>query len=173
WLELFGLRLQPDAIAIGFCVNDLLPTDRSEWRRHYAANRAVQWLNEHSIAFYSLQRSLYRLAVRVPRYLSKRKPEPSFDEVTEQGWPEVEAAYRRIAAHARARNLPVFLIIFPSRVDAEREVSQNLRCRLKHFAAEHGWAAIDLLDVFAADPNALFLPKDLLHPSALGHQRAA
>jgi lysophospholipase L1-like esterase len=172
WLELFGLRLQPDAIAIGFCINDLLPTDRSEWRRHYAANRVVQWLNEHSITFYSLQRTLYRLAVRVPRYLSKRKPEPSIDEVTDQGWPEVENAYRRIAARARERNLPVFLIIFPNRVDAEKEVSHNLRRRLKDFAAEHGWAVIDLLDVFAVDPTAMFLPKDLLHPSALGHQRS-
>jgi lysophospholipase L1-like esterase len=173
WLELFGLDLQPDALAIGFCYNDIIPADRSEWAAKYAANRATQWLNEHSIAFFSFQRSVQRLGARLPLFLKKPPPGPSPDEVIARNWSNIEEAYRRIARHARERGLPVILIIFPTRDHAEGKRHDDLAQRLQAFAREEGWLVVDLLETFRADPEGRYLPEDCLHPSPLGHRCAA
>ena len=173
WLECIGLDLEPDALAIGFCWNDIFPSDRSEWATKYAANRTTQWLNERSVVFYSLQRGLQRLLARAPRFLGHAPPGPTRDEVIGQNWLLIEQSYRRIARHARERHLPVVLILFPTRFDAEGLATDDLRERLQKFSRAEGWEVIDLLSVFRTDPNALYLPDDQLHPTAQGHRKAA
>lgn len=173
WLERIGLGLEPDALAIGFCWNDVFPSDRSEWSTRYGANGATEWLNGHSLTFYQFQRGIQRLQARVPSYIGKQAPGPTCAERVEAGWPAIEHAYTRIAARARQHELPVFLILFPTRFDAEGLIDDGLRARLNTFAAQEGWSVIDLREVFAADPDALYLPSDNLHPTVLGHQRSA
>jgi lysophospholipase L1-like esterase len=173
WLEDLGLALQPDAIAIGFCCNDVLPSDRSEWTTKYGAHRFIQWCNENSIAYYGLQRGLQRLAVRLQRYLHPRPTDSRFEDVVERNWPFVEEAYQRIACRARERHVPVYLIMFPGRADVRGLVKHSLRRRLQAFCDEAQWRMIDLFDVFLDDPERLYLPQDDLHPSVLGHRRAA
>jgi lysophospholipase L1-like esterase len=173
WLEIFGLDLQPDAIAVGFCGNDVLPSDRAEWQAQYAANRVSQWLNEHSIACYGIQRSLQRLAARLPRYVGVEHTAASFEEHVERSWPRIEEAYGRIARHARERNLPVYLFVFPSRADVRGLTKHSLRRRLRELCEREHWEMVDLFDVFRAHPDQLFLRDDELHPTPLGYQRTA
>jgi lysophospholipase L1-like esterase len=173
WLEALGLDLEPDAIAIGFCCNDVLPSDRSEWTTKYGANQVSQWWNEHSIAYYGLKRGLHRLVARVPRYLHPQTADSSFEDMVERNWPLVEKAYQRIACRARERHVPVYVIMFPGRADVRGLVEHSLRRRLQTFCNNAQWQMIDLFEVFRAEPERLYLPEDDLHPSVLGHRRAA
>jgi lysophospholipase L1-like esterase len=173
WLEVFGLALQPDAIAIGFCCNDILPSDRAEWTTKYGANQASQWWNEHSIAYYGLQRGLQRLAARVQRYFHPRPTDSCFEDMVEHNWPFVEMAYRQIACRARERHVPVYVIVFPAKEDVQGFFQHSMRRRLQAFCDEAQWQMIDLFEVFRAEPERLYLPDDGIHPSVLGHRRAA
>jgi lysophospholipase L1-like esterase len=165
WLEEFGWPLEPDVIAVGFCANDGDPSDRQGFsRKQRITNRVNRWLTEHSALAYKLQRvglSTVTLA------------EQGRSSTAVTGWPFIEANYRRLAARARARGVPVVLLIYPTLELLSGLPAEDYGGRLKDLARELDWEVIDLAPAFATDPVPLFIPGDPVHPSARGYQQAA
>jgi lysophospholipase L1-like esterase len=168
WLDLFGLNLEPDALAVAFCPNDVSTTNRAAVHRSVAAEGAGRWLAEHSIVCYNLQRGVHWLQARLGLVANPVAP-PAQEGLN--GWAAVEAAYRQIASRARERGLPVVLIIFPSVDELEGRVKTDVPAKLHALGQELGWHVIDLAPVFADDPESLFLPHDPIHPNPAGYAR--
>jgi lysophospholipase L1-like esterase len=168
WLDVFGLAMEPDAIAVAFCPNDVNASDRAAVDRSFGCEGASRWLAEHSIVCYNFQRGVQWLQVRLGLVSNPVLP-PT--EGLVGGWPEVETAYRQIANRARERGLPVILIIFPSRDELEGRVNTDVPAQLHALGRELGWHVIDLAPIFAEDPGALFLPNDPIHPNPEGYAR--
>ena len=165
WLEEFGWPLEPDAIAVGFCANDGDPSDRHGFsEKQRITNRFNRWLTEHSALAYRLQRvglSSVTLA------------EEGKSSTAVTGWPFIEANYRRLAARARARGVPVVLLIYPTLTLLCDSEADDYGGQLKDLGRQLGWEVVDLTPAFATDPENLFLPGDPIHPNARGYQRAA
>jgi lysophospholipase L1-like esterase len=176
WLELFGWKLQPDALAIGFCRNDIFPSDRSTTAQTRAGElphgALADWLTEHSIVAYKLQRWLWHLQVHLRRNHGNVPGAASTPGML-SGWPAVEEPYRRLADSARRWHVPVTLIVFPTLDTLEGRNTDDLSERLQRLGKELGWSVVELNDAFRADAPILFCPQDPIHPSAAGHERAA
>jgi lysophospholipase L1-like esterase len=186
WLELFGWNLQPDALAIGFCRNDIFPSDRSPMRSGRSrGGSAVQsaaaelthgaladWLTEHFIVAHKLQRWLWHIQAHLARMRGKM-PSAASASGAPSGWPAVEEPYRRIADSARRQHVPVTVIVFPTLDTLEGRTTDDLSERLWSLGKELGWNVVDLNDAFRADAPNLFCPRDPIHPNAAGCERVA
>lgn len=174
WLEHFGWRLQPDALAVAFCRNDVCTSTRSPQLAREPVGAGLRWLTEHSILAYRLQQAVWHLQARTdPSAVNMASAASETPEVAVGGWPQVEQSYRRIAAAARARGLPVVLIIFPTLDLLEGREHDDLSERLTQLGHELGWTVIDLAEAFQDGPANLFAPNDPVHPNAEGYHRAA
>jgi lysophospholipase L1-like esterase len=161
WLEEFGWRLEPDVVTVAFCRNDLDPSDREHSVKRHATGAAVRWLTEHSATAFYLERLTWFGRAALNRSGAPAGPAP---------FAVVEEPYRRIAAGARERGVPVVLIVFPTLDLLQGKAHDDLSGRLRRLGDELGWRVIDLGDALDADP-ALFLPGDPVHPSAEGYRR--
>lgn len=170
WLEIFGWRLEPDALVVAFCRNDLGRSDRATPQACEPTGARLRWLTEHSILACNLQRAVWYAQAR---FGGARPAAAANDEAQGSGWTLVEQSYRRIAASARARGVPVVLVIFPTLDLLEGRAPDDLTARLTALATELGWTAIDVSAAFESDPAGLFVPDDPIHPNADGYQRAA
>jgi lysophospholipase L1-like esterase len=173
WLELFGWQLEPDALAIGFCRNDLCPSDRAAPRARESMGASLRWLTEHSILACRLQKAVWYVQARLGGATPTLSASAATQHAELSGWPLVEQSYRRIARAAQARGLPVVLVIFPTVDLLEGRQPDDLSARLSALGAELGWTVIDVSGAFATNPVELFAPKDPVHPNAEGYQRAA
>jgi lysophospholipase L1-like esterase len=173
WLTLFGWDLEPDAIAIGFCRNDVQPSDRTSSLAHQRLDRVSSWLTEHSLLAFQVEQGVRHLQRRLG-LLSATVPITEGQEHAGvlAGWPLVEESYRRLDRLARARNLPVILVIFPKLPLINGRPFDDFSDRLQTLGNELGWTVIDLVDAFARDSEELFFPEDAIHPNEAGHERA-
>jgi lysophospholipase L1-like esterase len=171
WLERYGWQLEPDALAIGFCRNDLNPSNRAAPHAREPVGTGLRWLTEHSIVAANLQKAVWygqaRLGLAAPVLTAPA------DERQLTGWPLVEDSYRRIARSASARQVSVVLVVFPTLDLLEGRQTDDLTERLTALGTELGWTVIDVSGAFAHDPVPLFAPRDPVHPSAAGYDRAA
>lgn len=173
WLEAFGWRLEPDALIVTFCRNDVCPSRRQVSDAHRsAAGKAGEWLSEHSLIFFKLE----RLAVRARAGWAGSSGQQqmvvdSYAPLT--GFPYVEQAYRRLAASARAHGVPVSLAIVPTLETLSGSKSDDLTAQLTVLGQELGWRVIDLAPAMMPVEASLFLPNDPVHPSAAGYARIA
>lgn len=174
WLDLFGWRLQPDALAIAFCRNDIGPSQRAPSLAHRPTGAALRWLTEHSILAHKLQHGLWHLENRfgLASATLPTPPEAKPDEVL-SGWALVEQSYRRLARLARERNLPVVLVVFPTLDLLEGRAADDFSKRLQTLGKELDWTVIDVGDAVGPDAARLFVPGDPIHPNAEGYRRAA
>jgi lysophospholipase L1-like esterase len=164
WLEEFGWQLEPDVVAIAFCRNDVYPSDRSNGKLRTATSAPVSWLTEHSVVAFYLERGVWFGQARLASRFGRQDAPPSFEAV--------EEPYRRLAARARERRVPVVLIVFPTLDLIEGRETDDYSERLQRLAKELGWGVIDLDAAFRDDVASLFLPNDPVHPSAAGYRRA-
>jgi lysophospholipase L1-like esterase len=172
WLELFGWPLEPDILAIGFCRNDVEPSQRStkggDKAGELPSSVVSRCLTEHSIFAYKLQRFLWHQQVHLAR-AGVRAGLPSLRSADPGGWSFVEAAYRRIADSARQHHTPVILIVFPTLTLLQGQKTDDLSERLQHLGHELGWQVIDVADAMCSDPASLFCEGDDFHPNAAGY----
>jgi lysophospholipase L1-like esterase len=175
WLEQFGCALQPDALAIGFCRNDICPSIRLKGLWSLDSRWAIgNWLLEHSIVCYKLHRHYWRWRAHVARQKGETLPEQTPDANQLIGWPLVEVSYRKIDRIAKAHNWPVVVFVFPSLELLQGKAPfDDLTQRLQALGRELGWTVIDLADAFQPQPATLFVPDDDIHPNPEGYRRAA
>jgi lysophospholipase L1-like esterase len=171
WLELFGLHLEPDVVAVQFHPNDLNPSARHGRLEKTFVGPVGRWLSENSVLAYKTQRALLTLYAYALSALGHPSPATAKSEDLVGGWQSVEQAYRRIASVARGKNLPVMLIVFhtPDRLP-DFEVD-DLSPKLRSLAKELGWEILDLAPALRISSASLFLPST--HPSPAGHLRIA
>lgn len=176
WLEEFGWPLAPDALVVVFCRNDLTPSRRRAGDFHRSLAGGVgDWLASHSLLYFKLE----RLALRLQAYWSSQEAVRQLvvdDAAPVTGWPFVEQAYRRLAASAQARNVPVTLAICPTLDILTGKQQDDLSERLTALGRELRWSVIDLAPALSPPPTELtrlFLPNDPIHPSAAGYARLA
>ncbi|HMP61376.1 MAG TPA: SGNH/GDSL hydrolase family protein, partial [Gemmatales bacterium] len=173
WLEEFGWPLQPDALLVVFCRNDVSPSQRQKSDVHRSsAGRLGQWLTERSLLAFKLERGLARLrAAALGREGQKSLVVAAAAEL--EGLPFVEQAYRQLAASARERGVPVTLLIVPTLDLLTGKEADDLSPRLTALGDELGWRVIDLEPALLPADPAWFLPDDPVHPSAAGYARLA
>jgi lysophospholipase L1-like esterase len=129
----------------------------------------VRWTVEHSILAGKLQRAFWRLqASTVDPAEAIREFHPPL-----VGWPFVEHSYRRLAELAAARGLPVLLLDFPSLAETAAFGTDDYSERLDRLGSELGWPVIHVAPAWGDASSQLAWPEDLLHPNAVGHERAA
>jgi len=172
WLELYGLDLEPDALAIGFCRNDLQPSRRSQFGSVRGTDGLGQWLTDHCLLAYRLQRMLWSVEARLGWASATETTKDEVNRDPIQGLLHVETAYRRIVRVARERQLPVTLLLFPTIDMFPSRQPDILTVRLTELAREEGWKVIDLAPAFAQDTASLYIPNDPVHPSAAGFVKA-
>lgn len=175
WLELFGWSLEPDVLAVVFCANDMNTARRSQSDVRRDAGGLSQWLTDHSLIAYRLQRLIWGSMARLGLAGVNKVPANSAsDKARPVGWPFVEHEYRRIDAAARGRKVPVILMVFPTLEDADGHGKSETSQRLHAISRKLGWNIIDLAPAFAGDDATnLYLPGDPVHPNAQGYARAA
>lgn len=174
YLERF-VRLRPDALVLGFCLNDFLPSMTVV--AHGAGRRMAQQAFEPigTVSPFWFRRSaLYRL-VRL-RGIELRRGGLWSPETVKRQTGAVREALARIARWARERDAALLVLVYPHLV-AEDAYLRAARLRalaiLEALAIPH----VDL----AADYAALGLdlaalrrtPDDVVHPNADGHEVAA
>ncbi len=168
WLEEFGWPLQPDALFVAFCRNDTCASPR---KASPVNSKVSQWLSEHSLLYFKLER-IYgraRAAWNGPAGEITSLVDP---KASMEGWPMVEQAYRQIAASAKAKGVPVAILIWPTMDYLSGKQPDDLTSKLNGLAAELGWQVIDLEPAFKPCDAKMFLAGDPVHPSAYGFAKA-
>jgi lysophospholipase L1-like esterase len=175
WLS----RLRPDALVVGYCLNDAEPSEQEALRalqRGIASRRPARGPSR----FLHRTSRVYRLLYDTLENLRRRRAlvryyHALYDD--ESGWPPARrslAGFRELAAR---RRIPFLLVVFPifdSQLDG-RYRYDRLHRRLRETAEELGIDLLDLLPYYrvidarrlAADP---FVDG---HPSELAHRIAA
>jgi hypothetical protein len=175
-----GFAYGPDAVVLGFVLNDSEDENAAEERR------ARDWVEEKrerkSKARKFLNRSLlYRLVTgriyatienrrRTRAYLSQFAPDYP-------GWVACQKALKLMGSVCRERGVPLVVMIFPlfgQPLDASYPFA-DLHARVAHAAGEAGARVVDLLPVYRG------LRWDVLvvdgaddeHPNEIGHRLAA
>jgi lysophospholipase L1-like esterase len=159
WLELFGLSLEPDVIAIQFHPNDLSPSTRGGRISESFAGEFARWLSENSVLAYKTQRGLLALSAYALSTLGYTSPAEAIPKNPIQGWSLVEQSYRRIANRARERNLPVILLIFHTPDQLGGLQADDSVPKLQSLGTELGWHVFDLAPAFTNFSPSLFPPQ--------------
>jgi lysophospholipase L1-like esterase len=188
WFEREGQALAPDALVVGFVLNDvteklalvryggkgegwqLARTAHSSLERFLSGSALYTMLRE-GVAVLRFGRDVRFGATAVEtrdvRQLVEDPERPGF----ERAWKITLNNLERLFALARERNVPALLVVFPYRFQlAAPAATAGPQRRLEEFARERGIAHVDLLPSFAGD-ESLFL--DASHLSKAGHARAA
>ena len=123
------------------------------------------------VAYY-LQRLVWRVQSWFGQStIATRDLNPGAPKIT--GWDLIETSYRTIAHRAQRRDVPVLLLIFPTRPWVEAQTPPLRVRQLTTLAQDLSWTVVDLSSAFQGDTESLFLPDDPVHPSAQGYERAA
>jgi hypothetical protein len=97
--------------------------------------------------------------------------EPLPEEI-ETAWRLTEEELSALAASARARDVPLWLVAFPFRFQIGESLPPRPQDRLARWAAAEQIPYVDLTGLFAElGPQAAFLDHD--HPTPSGHRAAA
>lgn len=187
WLEAEGLGYAPDAIVVGFVLNDVTEKlaltrygGRGEgWQLERTARGIVdRWLSGSGLLSV-LRDGFARLrfgpdvvggAAAVETEDVRRLVEDARRPEFERAWSITTNNLQRLFAVARREGIPALLVVFPYALQLEDPAgTSGPQQRLARFASESAIAQLDLLDDLAGD--GLFL--DASHLSAAGHARAA
>lgn len=172
FLKQFGDRLHPDAVVLGYCLNDPVPGNtqtlviiRRENKKFNWLARTNYWLISHSMLYLQLKNILnvYRL-----RHGYMQAYRPLYNEAS---WERSRTALLELVNWTRARQIPFFLVVFPHRDQLIDEVptDDHPQRLLAGLSREAGFGLLDLRSVL--DPDD-YLTNDALHLDKRGMDKA-
>ena len=174
------LKLSPDLVILGFCLNDPEPSDPGELA---ALQEPLERRRPHG----EVERLLYRRSTLVrtvyDRLENTRQQRAFGDHYADlyrddsRYWRDCVAALRSMRDKLAARGIPFLVVVWPI-FDSQLDQSYNYRelhAKLGRTLRELDVATVDLLPVFAGlDANRLAVtPFTDPHPSELAHRIAA
>lgn len=180
-----GLRFDPDLIIVGFTLGDaeLGTLGLKDAKNQIGLIRVKEWVKNHFALYGFLRLRLNRLLDRL--HAARSGGEIGGSAVIplrraakgeeDAAWQRCRRSLHDIAAVARARNIPVVLVIFPLLVNLDE--TYPFRAEHALVAAtgrESGAVILDLLPEFLGlDPATLWVAPTDSHPNARGHAIAA
>jgi lysophospholipase L1-like esterase len=187
YLERHGLALQPDAVIVQFCLNDV--GERYAALAEYGGNNFFLGVDtrttvrgiygvllRHSSAFEAAARAAQRMARRHERYravsLSAERLSPGLERAWERTLEEIDA----IRGLASRKGIPILLLIAPFRFQVEDPARlRKPQDRLVAFARSRSLPYVDVLEAMSALGREAALPlfNDDSHFSEAGHLMVA
>lgn len=182
YLRLEGLDLDPDAVVLQFCLNDVVERYAALAElggdSHFlgvdtrAAARGLDgWLVRNSRAWHALLRGLQRLSLGREalrgRDLARERLEGEVRTAWERMLGELDSAHD----HVRDAGLPFVLLIAPYRFQVEEPNTRQPQDRLLAWASAREVSAIDVLEELERLPESTARAafNDATHFSELGH----
>ncbi|MCP4656660.1 MAG: hypothetical protein GY856_14705 [bacterium] len=186
YLELYGLALEPDAVVVQFCLNDV--GERYEALAQYGGNNyflgvdtreAVRGLQgtliRNSRAYEAVVRALQGQARGREEYRARNLARDQLSPAQERAWQQMLRELDGIRRLAAEHDLPLLVLIAPFRFQIEEPGRRQPQDRLLELARGHGPPTIDVLgELEELSPGlAAAAFNDETHFSELGHALTA
>lgn len=184
-LETQGLPLQPRAVLLQFCLNDVfepylrLASLGGDAHMLGIDTRAAigglhGWLVRTSRGYERLVRWRQRRARRRLAYTAENLARDVLSPEMEEAWQRTFAALERLRARCAEAKLPLLIVIAPYRFQlAAPDALRQPQDRLQRWAQERAIPTVDLLPAFAAAGRRRELFYDANHFNTAGHLVAA
>jgi lysophospholipase L1-like esterase len=184
-LEKAGLQFAPDYVVVNFVLNDCDFYSRVETdAKHADKDSEIALLgiriNPKVKRLLKSSALVYLVNVRVADLWGRLKGEPPHDYYTalwadEKNRAKVTAAFEKLRALRNSHGFKVVIVVWPLLTDFSRYEFRSIHEWVGGQAAAKGFATIDLLPVFTAQPfrRLQVTSEDHVHPNASGHAMAA
>lgn len=166
WLEGGALKLEPDLVLVGFCLNDMGSIPMAIGR-----NLTEPWLGGRS-----------QLLALVQRAVSERRDRPGrefdFADIIHKSpvtWNQTQKALLDIKRHLEQQGVDLLVAIFPmlSHLD-ESYPYRGLHRLVRDHCERHGIQVVDLMDDFLGESERdLWVHPTDQHPNDVGHRKIA
>ncbi len=175
-----GLRLSPDMVILGYCLND--PSHDSgitQWREEEKKEKIKNLFNNERLLKCS---DLYWfLKIRVDLLLSIKIFERSFLKLYDKNskiWKDFEKSFDGICKLTEEKNIPLLVVIFPCFYQLNKDYPFfKAHLQLRELCNENGVKALDLFDFYKGIPDKSLWAKTTIpndtHPNSKAHQIAA
>jgi len=180
-----GLVIKPDLVIVGICLNDYVykgPMLKKGWFnrvveiRDGSKARYFDFIYQHS----NLYKFFYDvLSNRIRGHLSKKSYHSYLKEynlnITEAELAKWKEPFIQMMLLAKEHETKILFVIFPMETDVVKKKDVSY-IGLSSFFKERGAYCLDLATDFrrhAAQGEVLFMRRDMMHPTALGHKIAA
>jgi len=181
-----GLGVKPDLVIVGICLNDYIYKGhrlKKSWLgritediRDGSKARYFDFIYQHSDLykfFYDIFSSRLRVRLTEKDYRSYLKEyELNIKEADLDKWKE---PFTQMMLLAKEHEAKILFVIFPMNIDVMKK--KDVSCAgLSSFFKERGAYYLDLVTDFkkhAARREDLFIKRDFIHPTALGHRIVA
>jgi len=175
-LETRVLPFGPDLVVVEYCLND--PSNSYTPTVWFLDARPRSYLLDFARRRLGLTPS--ELSPAHPRYTHGAVDWARLYDPAGPNWRGVTLGFARIAVWAKARRVPVVIVIFPLLLDEPEARTQepllaSLHGQVGAAAARESFHVLDLAPVFAHLPATALreIPGDQIHPNARGHELAA
>jgi len=175
-----GLRLDPDLVVIGFCLNDVPGANFADLinpRRDLALPGKQFLLDRLALARFfqerynriGLKNDFLGLADRLTA-----KPGSSVDRRVQAGWQAYRQELEPLLGLCREHQIPFLFVAFPHRTQFEdRRQEFRPQHELARLAREMHFALLDPAPDFRPVLDQVYVFGDPVHPSGLGHRLIA
>ncbi|MEN6334950.1 MAG: SGNH/GDSL hydrolase family protein, partial [Phycisphaerales bacterium] len=164
YLRYEGLELHPDAVVLGFCMNDVSAQYNETSIQHPESRIGLVRLMSRAVARARWGPDLRAAGERIQQFgLAELCRDPETPRVT-SAWRNVRDELAGIWETCRLNRLPMLVVGFPFRDQANARPNQ----RLSEICYGLGIKCVDLWGIL---PNSEFM--DATHPTPEGHRLAA
>jgi lysophospholipase L1-like esterase len=186
-LEKKGLRLKPDLVIVGICLNDSVKAIPVKYINLFGRLIALD-INDGSKARYldflyqrsSLYKIIYDGVTAVLRNLKDQERFHNYLKnyrfsISESEWEDWRKPLREIYDLCRRNGIEVIFVIFPLQSQLVRNETASFK-PLADFLKENKIHYLDLIDIFRPHYSQniqIYRPRDLIHPNITGHKIVA
>ena len=175
-----GIRLSPDMVILGYCLND--PSHNSgitQWREEEEKEKIKILFNNKRLL--EISDLYWFLKMKVDELLSTRIFTRSFLKLYDknsQGWKDFENSFNKICILTKEKDIPLLVVIFPYFYQLnENYPFSRAHSQIKELCGKNGVKVLDLFDSYMGIPDKSLWVKTTLpintHPNAKAHQIAA
>ena len=185
-LEKVGIRFAPDYVVVNFVLNDCdFFSSAKEAAKHAEENQskiALLGISINPAIKRTLKSSalIYLVNERIGDLWGRIKGEEHHDYYgdlwrNEKNRAKVTTAFEKLHTLSRDHGFKVIVLVWPLIIDYSDYKFRSVHDWIIEQASANGFAAIDLLPVYAKQPfrSLQVTSEDYVHPNAIGHRIAA